>query len=117
MQAPETPEVLDKPLKELTSRENVEKKVTLMSLPHILPKDMPATLKKDYNLLDPFVRILSYQYMHSYLKHFFQTWGACNLKTMRSSFVETFWKNYVPYYALEYFSAEKLAKPGKEIIV
>ena len=85
-----------------------------MSLGHHLPKNMPADLRKEYNLRDPIMRFLSAGFLRNYIRNFFEKWCHQNLKAIRTYFVETFMTTYVPYYGMEYFSAEKLAKEGKK---
>ena len=110
----EPSKVLDKPLNKLTSMENIQGKATFMKLGRHLPKNLPAKLRSEYNLRDPIMRILSRNFMHGYIHNFYDKWGSQNLKDIRAFFVETLLTQYVPYYALEYFSAEKLANEGKK---
>ena len=109
----ESPQVLHKPLQDLTSWEHIQRKVSIMSLGRHLPKNMPADLRKEYNLQDPVMRFLSAGFLRNYICSFFEKWCCQNLNAIRTYFVETFMTTYVPYYGLEYFSAEKLAKEGK----
>ncbi|XP_076447413.1 uncharacterized protein LOC143284540 isoform X2 [Babylonia areolata] len=109
----DTTRVLHTPLKDMTKVQKVLQKLKVWNLMQYFPDRMSPELHQEYNLRrDLFLRWISYRFLRKYVRQFFDINGGQSISELRLMFVDSFLREYVLSYGLEFFSAEKVDKPG-----
>lgn len=106
----ELADVLNTPLKDLAPLETIRKKIGLLCLKKMLPKSLPADLRKELSTKDPLDLYMMRRKLCADLEDFYNGWGwkEQTLGDMRQQYLKEMLYTDVPCYGLEFYKAKRV---------